>query len=95
MKDSGGMGGLEARGAPPQLQLDAVKPAQLAASPALDQKTGSNVAAKWNTKNLASRLGADLVSAASAAILVAPIIAIIDRYALSLPHSQLQAQVPS
>ena len=70
------MGGLEARGAPPQLQLDAVKPA-------LDQKTGSNAAAKWNTKNLASRLGADLVSAASAAVLVAPIIAIIDRYALS------------
>ena len=70
------MGGLEARGAPAQLQLDAVKPA-------LDQETGSNAAAKWNTKNLASRLGADLISAASAAVLVAPIIAIIDRYALS------------
>ena len=34
---------------------------------------------KWNTKNLGSRLGADLVSAASAAVLVAPIISIIDR----------------
>ncbi|KAK4188715.1 hypothetical protein QBC35DRAFT_184219 [Podospora australis] len=35
--------------------------------------------AKWNAKNLALRLGADLVSAASAAVLVAPIISIIDR----------------
>jgi hypothetical protein len=35
---------------------------------------------QWNTKNLGLRLGADLVSAASAAVLVAPIISIIDRY---------------
>ncbi|KAK3339159.1 hypothetical protein B0H65DRAFT_433039 [Neurospora tetraspora] len=34
---------------------------------------------KWNTKNLGLRLGADLVSAASAAVLVAPVISIIDR----------------
>ncbi len=33
----------------------------------------------WNTKNLGLRLAADAVSAASAAALVAPIIAIIDR----------------
>lgn len=34
----------------------------------------------WNTKNLTSRLGADFLSAASAASMVAPLIAIIDRY---------------
>ena len=34
---------------------------------------------KWNTKNLGLRLGTDLVSASSAAALVAPIISIIDR----------------
>lgn len=33
----------------------------------------------WNTKNLGLRLGADAVSAASAAVLIAPIISIIDR----------------
>ena len=33
----------------------------------------------WNTKNLTSRLGADFLSAASAASMVAPLIAIIDR----------------
>ncbi|KAG7287332.1 hypothetical protein NEMBOFW57_006841 [Staphylotrichum longicolle] len=45
----------------------------------MDPKPGSGSTAKWNTKNLALRLGADLVSAASAAVLVAPIISIIDR----------------
>jgi len=40
---------------------------------------GDKPATKWNTKNLALRLGADAVSAASAAVLVAPIISIIDR----------------
>ncbi|KAI0175817.1 hypothetical protein GGR52DRAFT_538284 [Hypoxylon sp. FL1284] len=34
---------------------------------------------QWNTKNLGLRLGADLASAASAASMVAPLIAIIDR----------------
>lgn len=34
---------------------------------------------KWNTKNLIFRMGADLVSAAAAATLVAPLISIIDR----------------
>lgn len=33
----------------------------------------------WNTKNLASRLGADAVSAACAGALIAPVITIIDR----------------
>lgn len=36
---------------------------------------------KWNTKNLGLRLAADAISAASAAILITPIISIIDRYA--------------
>lgn len=36
---------------------------------------------KWNTSNLSSRLGADATSAASASVLVAPIICVIDRYA--------------
>ena len=41
----------------------------------VDSKSGR----KWNTKNLGWRLGADAISAASAAVLVAPIISIIDR----------------
>lgn len=83
MKDDG-IGGLEARRAPPALQLDAVKPAHLAAaaSAASEPMAGSREkTSKWNTKNLGLRLGADLVSAASAAVLVAPIISIIDRCA--------------
>jgi hypothetical protein len=35
--------------------------------------------AQWNTANLGLRLGADCASAASAAVLIAPIIAVIDR----------------
>lgn len=34
---------------------------------------------KWNTRHLGSRFGADAASAASASILVAPIICVIDR----------------
>lgn len=34
---------------------------------------------KWNTKNLGLRLGSDVAGAASAAVLVAPLITIIDR----------------
>ncbi len=40
---------------------------------------GAATKTKWNTKNLGLRLGADLISAASAAVLVAPVISIIDR----------------
>ncbi|KAL0472477.1 hypothetical protein QR685DRAFT_236879 [Neurospora intermedia] len=39
----------------------------------------TSTTSKWNTKNLGLRLGADLVSAAAAAVLVAPVISIIDR----------------
>ncbi len=45
----------------------------------MGSEASSSKAAKWNTKNLPLRLGTDLVSAASAAVLVAPIISIIDR----------------
>lgn len=40
----------------------------------------------WNTEKLGLRLSSDLLSAASAASLVAPIISIIDRYVLCLSH---------
>ncbi|GAB1319586.1 Putative membrane protein like [Madurella fahalii] len=92
MKDNSELAGLEARRTPPHLQLDAVKTPQLAKAAALtaplaitpsrstmDAKPESSKAAKWNTKNLALRLGADAISAASAAVLVAPLISIIDR----------------
>ncbi|KAK4448015.1 hypothetical protein QBC34DRAFT_495578 [Podospora aff. communis PSN243] len=69
MKD-GGANGLEAPRAPPKLNLEAAK------APALAAMENTQ---KWNTKNLSWRLGADMVSAASAAVLVAPIISIIDR----------------
>jgi hypothetical protein len=39
---------------------------------------------KWNTHNLHLRLAADAVSAASAAVLVAPLIASIDKYVVVL-----------
>ncbi|AEO60858.1 hypothetical protein MYCTH_2310539 [Thermothelomyces thermophilus ATCC 42464] len=87
MKD-GGIGGLEASREPPPLQLDGVKSSsRLAAATrpiptstiAPEPKAGSTQTEKWNTKNLALRLGADLISAASAAVMVAPIISIIDR----------------
>jgi hypothetical protein len=80
MKDDG-IAGLEARGPPPQLPLNAIKPSQLAtaASATMGSKVGASEDRAWNTKNLALRLGADFISAASAAVLVAPIISIIDR----------------
>ncbi|KAK0636679.1 hypothetical protein B0T17DRAFT_605328 [Bombardia bombarda] len=94
MKD-GKLDELQARPAPSSFQPDeatAVQaPSFARAPPALgpqaiatttmenaDSKTHASET-KWNTKNLALRLGADLVSAASAAVLVAPIISIIDR----------------
>ncbi|KAK4248296.1 hypothetical protein C7999DRAFT_40442 [Corynascus novoguineensis] len=86
MRD-GGVGSLEVSRTPPTLQLDAVQPTKLTAAPGAlpaptmvtEPKPGHTQAGKWNTKNLALRLGADLVSAASAAVMVAPIISIIDR----------------
>lgn len=91
MKD-GELDGLQtpaAQGSPlakAQLALAAVTtapiaPRQQAVSPmatAADEK--KEKPRIWNTKNLSLRLCADAVSAASAAVLVAPIISIIDRY---------------
>ncbi|KAK0641711.1 hypothetical protein B0T16DRAFT_431422 [Cercophora newfieldiana] len=79
----GGVNGLEAPRPPPNLNLEAAKAPTLAA--VAKPKPGVAAAAmdkpppQWNTKNLSWRLGADAVSAASAAVLVAPIISIIDR----------------
>lgn len=50
----------------------------LPASSQVARKEGK-AESKWNTKNLVFRMGADLVSAAAAATLVAPLISIIDR----------------
>lgn len=83
MKD-GRLDGLDApRAPPPNLNLNAAQAPSLAAV-ANPKATAVAAAAmekssQWNTKNLSWRLGADMVSAASAAVLVAPIISIIDR----------------
>ncbi|KAK5661198.1 hypothetical protein OQA88_11089 [Cercophora sp. LCS_1] len=74
MKD-GGINELEAPKAalplnPPSLPIPP-KP------PIMEAKTPTS--SKWNTRNLTLRLGADILSAASAAVLIAPIISIIDR----------------
>jgi hypothetical protein len=42
----------------------------------------------WNTKNFGWRLGGDLTAAASAAVMVAPIITIIDKYVPTILMSQ-------
>ncbi|KAH6634830.1 hypothetical protein B0J18DRAFT_31926 [Chaetomium sp. MPI-SDFR-AT-0129] len=90
MKDSG-VGGLEGPRSRSQLPLDTIKASQLAAAaPATSRlfpastvapSPGSDetVAKPWNTKNLGLRLGTDLASAATAAVMVAPVISIIDR----------------
>jgi len=53
------------------------KPPIMEGKTAVQEETASS---RWNTKNLALRLGTDFISAASAAVMVAPIISIIDRY---------------
>ncbi|KUI53846.1 hypothetical protein VP1G_01198 [Cytospora mali] len=62
----------------PQLKLEA-KPIALAKPQRETSDAASRLETKWNTKNLAYRLAADVASAASAASLVAPLISIIDR----------------
>lgn len=87
MKD-GRLDGIEARRtATPQLPLDAVKSPPLPTRPVpiAAPKTPNMDKSQWNTKKLGLRLGADALSAASAAVLVAPIISIIDR--LDSPHA--------
>jgi len=43
----------------------------------------------WNTRNLALRIGTDALAAASAGVLVAPIITTIDRYDKSLDGNRI------
>ncbi|KAK0702050.1 hypothetical protein B0T26DRAFT_660232 [Lasiosphaeria miniovina] len=84
-----GLGGIEPRPAsshrpPLQFKSTAAAPlASIATTPnivAMDKKDGAaRAVTQWNTKNLGLRLGADLLSAAAAATMVAPIISIIDR----------------
>ncbi|KAL6353441.1 hypothetical protein LRP88_13933 [Fusarium phalaenopsidis] len=54
-------------------------PSQQATSEQVNTKTTTTTSSTWNTKNLGFRVLADAASAASAASLVAPLIAIIDR----------------
>ncbi len=42
---------------------------------------------QWNTSNLGLRLGADASAAASASILVSPLICVIDRYVSPFYHA--------
>jgi len=46
---------------------------------ALATITKATVAPAWNTKNLAQRIGSDILAASLAGAIVAPIITIIDR----------------
>lgn len=55
-------------------------PAQQGAKMGLEEGTAAGIVdGAWNTKNLSLRLGTDFVGGFSAAALVAPIIAIIDK----------------
>ncbi|CAP71590.1 uncharacterized protein PODANS_6_600, partial [Podospora anserina S mat+] len=89
MKESGINGGLETLKPPHQILAVATSPLTTTTTAIMDAKTTTTITSavppseqttKWNTKNLPFRLGADLISAASAAVLVAPIISVIDRY---------------
>ncbi|KAH8159850.1 hypothetical protein CIB48_g8394 [Xylaria polymorpha] len=62
----------------PDISLDSKSPV---AAPAKHQavESPSKLSQPWNTKNLSLRLGADAVSAACAASMIAPVISIIDR----------------
>lgn len=68
-----------------QLKMEG-KPIVLPKTQLETKDTALRLETKWNTKNLASRLAADLVSAASAAALVAPLISIIDRFVPPQPR---------
>jgi hypothetical protein len=63
--------------AAPELKLAPPSPLAVAAGTKLDMAPKLET---WNTKNVGLRLCADAVSAASAAVLVAPLVSIIDRY---------------
>lgn len=73
---------------------DAVSQLTMEAKPVALSKAQAQAKTKWNTENLALRLGADFASAASAATLVAPLISIIDRYVLPRHRSGRSARAP-
>lgn len=62
----------------PKLNLAPMPSTSTVGLPAKTLKSKS----EWNTKNLGMRLGADFVSAATAASMVAPVISIVDRLAI-------------
>lgn len=65
----------------PQLKLaDPNVPIAMPSKPAAEVK--SQLQKTWNTKNLGFRLASDLASASAAASIVAPLIAVIDRFVL-------------
>ena len=74
--------GLESPVPAPKLDIDVPKPVATAPKvtelPVIETKS-------WNTKNLGLRLASDFVSGASAAIMVAPLITVIDKLVLLHP----------
>lgn len=52
-----------------------------------ETSSGQEKTSKWNTTNLGLRFGADAASAATASVLVAPVICVIDRYGLPQPST--------
>jgi hypothetical protein len=80
MKERGGAGGGESE---PRLTAPPVEAVPWR-TPASGVLPGINMVEKkdgraWNTRNLGLRIGTDALAAASAGVLVAPIITIIDR----------------
>lgn len=64
----------------PDLKINPPSPLALATSQKVEMEAKMRESkAKWNSKNLGLRLGADLFSAACAGALVAPLVSIIDR----------------
>lgn len=53
-----------------------------------DGKLKNDTIQSWNTQNLGLRLGTDAASAATASLLVAPIICVIDQYVLYVQATQ-------
>jgi len=77
MRDPTNCQKLQAAPVPELKDLHTAPPLAAAAVEKLEM--AQKIPEKWNTKNLGWRLGADFVAAASAASLVAPIIAMVDR----------------
>lgn len=59
---------------------DALQPPQIPAPNVHRTSLDANALSQWNTAKLGLRVGADLISAAGASCLIAPVICVIDRY---------------